>query len=67
MTIIQKNADHIPNEFKNIGKKQVNNLLVLSAVLNWDHMRDISNLVCHFLCLIKYSVTFVVLSFKFVY
>ncbi len=47
MTIIQENADRMPNEFRNIGKKRVNNLLVLPAALNWDHMRDISNSVSH--------------------
>ena len=47
MTIIQDNADCMPNEFKNIGKKRMNNLLVLSVALNWDHMRNISNLVSH--------------------
>ena len=61
MTIIQENADRMPNEFRNIGKKQVNNLLVLSIALNWDHMRDISNLVCHFLCFMYSSVTFLFL------
>ena len=40
-TIIQENADRMPNEFKNIGRKRVNNLLVLPSALNWDHMRDI--------------------------
>ena len=44
-TIIQENADRMPNEFGNIGRKRVNNLLVLPSALNWDHMRDISNLV----------------------
>ena len=34
MTIIQENTDCMPNEFKNIGKKQVNNLLILLAALN---------------------------------
>ena len=46
-TIIQENVDRMPNEFRNIGRKRVNNLLVLPSVLNWDHMRDISNLVVH--------------------
>ena len=53
MTIIQENADHMPNEFRNIGRKRVKNFLVLPSVLNWDHMRDISNSVLHsiqFLC-----------------
>ena len=67
MTIIQENVDCMPNEFRNIRKKRLTNLLVLPATLNRDFMRDISNLVCHFLCLIKYSVTFVVSSFKFIY
>ena len=44
-TIIQENADRISNEFRNIGRKRVNNLLVLPSALNWDHMRDISNSV----------------------
>ena len=47
MTIIQKNTDRMPNEFRNIGRKRVNNLLVLPSALNWDHMRDISNSVLH--------------------
>ena len=47
MTIIQENADRMPNDFRNIGRKQVNNLLVLPSALNWDHMRDISNSVLH--------------------
>ena len=47
MTIIQENVDGMPNEFRNIGRKQVNNLLVLPSALNWDHMRDISNSVLH--------------------
>ena len=64
MTIIQENADCMPNEFKNIGKKQVNNLLVLPAALNWDHMRHISNSVRHFLCFMYSSVTFLFLHFK---
>ena len=51
MTIIQENADLMSNEFKNIGKKQVNNLLILPAMHNWDHMMDISNLVSHSFCL----------------
>ena len=34
MTIIQENADHMPNEFRNIGRKRVNNLLVLPSALN---------------------------------
>lgn len=46
-TIIQDNADRMPNEFRNIGQKRVHNLLVLPAALNWDHMRDMSNSVCH--------------------
>ena len=50
MTIIQENTDRMPNEFNNIGKKRVNNLLLLPSVLNWDHMRDITNSVFHFLC-----------------
>ena len=49
-TIIQENADRMPNEFRNIGRKRVNNLLVLPSVLNWDHMRDISNSVLPSLC-----------------
>ena len=44
-TIIQENVDRMPNEFRNIGRKRVNNLLVLPSALNWDHMRDISNSV----------------------
>ena len=44
-TIIQENADRMPNEFRNIGRKRVNNLLVLPSALNLDHMRDISNSV----------------------
>ena len=51
MTIIQDNPDRMPNEFRNIGKKQVNNLLVLQAALNWNHMRDISTLVSYSFCL----------------
>ena len=47
MTIIQENADRMPNEFRNIGRKGVNNLLVLPSALNWDHMRNISNSVLH--------------------
>ena len=47
MTIIQENADRMPNDFKNIGRKRVNNLLVLPSALNWDHMRNISNSVLH--------------------
>ena len=47
MTIIQEKADRMPNEFRNIGRKRVNNLLVLPSALNWDHMRDISNSVLH--------------------
>ena len=34
MTIIQENADRMPNEFRNIGRKRVNNLLVLPSALN---------------------------------
>ena len=49
-TIIQENADRMPNEFRNIGRKRVNNLLVLPSALNWDHMRDISNSVLLSLC-----------------
>ena len=47
MAIIQDNTDHMPNEFGNIGKKRVNNLFILLVALNWDHMRDISNLESH--------------------
>ena len=47
MTIIQENADRMPNEFRNIGRKRVNNLLVFPSALNWDHMKDISNSVLH--------------------
>ena len=61
MTIIQENTNRMPNKFRNIGKKRVNNLLVLSAVLNWDHMRDISNLICYFLCFMYSSLTFLFL------
>ena len=61
MTIIQENADRMPNEFRNIGKKRVNNLLVLPAVLNWDHMRDISNSVRQFFCSLYSSLTFLFL------
>ena len=43
MTVIQDNADRMPNEFKNIGKKCVINLFVLLVTLNWDHIRDINN------------------------
>ena len=49
-TIIQENVNHMPNEFRNIGKKPMNNLLVLPSALNWDHMKDISNSVLHSLC-----------------
>ena len=54
VTIIQKNADHISNEFRNIGRKRVNNLLVLPSALNWDHMRDISNSILPSLCFTLY-------------
>ena len=47
MTIIQENADRMPNEFRNIERKRVNNLLVLPSALKWDHMKDISNSVLH--------------------
>ena len=47
MSIIQENADRMPNEFRNIGRKRVNNLLVLPSALNWDHMRDIKKSVLH--------------------
>lgn len=50
MTIINDNADCMPNEFRNIGKKRVNNLLVLPSSLNWNHVRDMSNLVSHCSC-----------------
>ena len=33
-TIIQENADRMSNEFRNIGRKRVNNLLVLPSALN---------------------------------
>ena len=33
-TIIQENVDHMPNEIRNIGRKQINNLLVLPSTLN---------------------------------
>ena len=64
MTIIQENADRMPNEFRNIGKKQVNNLLVLPVALNWDHMRDISNSIRRFFCFMYFSVTFLFLHFN---
>ena len=57
MTIIQENADRMPNEFRNIGRKQVNNLLILPSVLNWDYIRDISNLVLHSLRFIHFALT----------
>ena len=57
MTIIQENVDRISNEFRNIGRKQVNNLLVLPTALNWDHMRDISNSVLHSLHFIYFALT----------
>ena len=60
MTIIQENVDRMPNEFRNIGQKRVNNLLVLPIALNWDHMRDINNLVSHSFCLSDYALTLVV-------
>ena len=47
MTIIQDNTDSMSNEFRNIGKKRVNNLLVLRVALNWDFIKDFSNLVSH--------------------
>ena len=34
MTIIQENRDRMPNEFRNIERKRVNNLLVLPNALN---------------------------------
>ena len=33
-TIIQENVDRIPNEFRNIERKRVNNLLILPSALN---------------------------------
>ena len=57
MTIIEKNENHMPNEFRNIGRKRVNNLLVLSTALNWDHMRDISNSIRHSLRFIYFALT----------
>ena len=57
MAIIQENMDCMPNEFKNIGRKQVNKLLVLLTALNWDHIRDICNLVLHSLRFIYFSLT----------
>ena len=56
MTIIQENADRMPNEFRNIGRKQVNNLLVLLSALNWDHMSDISNSVLHSLQFLYFAL-----------
>ena len=49
-TIIQEKVDRMPNEFRNIGRKRVNNLLVVPSALNWEHMRDISNSVLPSLC-----------------
>ena len=57
MTIIQENADCMPNEFRNIGRKRVNNLLVLPPAFNWDHIRDISNSVRHSLRFIYFALT----------
>ena len=51
VTIIQDNVDRMVIEFRNITKKQVNNLLVLPIALNWDHMKDISNLISHSFCM----------------
>ena len=57
MTIIQENADCMPNEFRNIGWKRVNNLLVLPSALNWDHMRDISNSVLHSIWFLYFALS----------
>ena len=65
MTIIQENTDRMLTEFRNIGKKQINNLLVLSATLNWDHMRNISNSVRHFFCFIYSSLKFLFLPLNY--
>ena len=57
MTIIQDNADRMPNEFEIIKRKQVNNPLVLPVALNWDHMRDINNSELHPLRFIYFELT----------
>ena len=57
MTIIQENANRMPNEFRNIGRKQVNNLLVLPSALNWNHMREISNSVLHFFRFLYFALS----------
>ena len=56
-TIIQENVDRMPNEFRNIRRKRLDNLLVLLSVLNWDHMRDISNSVLHSLQFMYFVLT----------
>jgi len=39
-TIISKNFDKMPKEFRIIGHKQVDNFKVVPSTMNWDHMRD---------------------------
>ena len=45
MTIINDNADRMPNSTREIGQKRVDNLKVLPSACNWDHIRMASNLV----------------------
>jgi hypothetical protein len=45
MTIINENADQMPNEFRLVGNKRVDNLKVVPSAMNWDHMREQVNYV----------------------
>lgn len=44
-TIVNENADQMPNEFRMIGKKRVAALKVLPSAMNWNHMREMANAV----------------------
>jgi hypothetical protein len=45
MTIINENADQMPNEFRLVGNKRVDNLKVVPSAMNWNHMREQVNYV----------------------
>ncbi|KAG0594344.1 hypothetical protein M758_UG068900 [Ceratodon purpureus] len=44
-TIVNENADRMPNEFRMIGKKRVGALKVLPSAMNWNHMRKMANAI----------------------
>ncbi len=43
--IIDENSDKMPNEFRLVANKRVDNLKVVPSAMNWNHMREQVNSV----------------------